>query len=70
MIGIKKLSTIRQEIEQALASSGKDPIQRLEQLIITAKRKGEHTDALEGLKHFVASSRKRKTSKQRVGTKK
>ena len=30
MIGTKKLSAIRREIETALASTGEDPIQRLE----------------------------------------
>ncbi len=39
MIGTKKLSTIREEIEQALASAGEDPIQRLERQIASAKRK-------------------------------
>ncbi len=38
MIGTKKLSTIRKEIEAALASAGNNPIQRLKQQIATAKR--------------------------------
>jgi iron only hydrogenase large subunit-like protein len=67
MIGTKKLSTIRQEIEQALASAGEDPIQRLERQIASAKRKGNRTEVVEGLKRFLETSRKRKTRKHRVG---
>lgn len=69
MIGTKKLSTIRQEIEQALASTGGDPIQRLEQLIASTKRKGDRTEVIEGLKRFLESTR-RKRRKHRVGGKK
>ena len=41
MIGTKKLSTIRREIEDALASAEGDPIKRLERQIASAKRKGD-----------------------------
>ena len=68
MIGAKKLSTIREEIEQALASSGADPIQRLERLIASAKRKGDRTEVMEGLKRFLESPH-RKRRKHRVDTK-
>lgn len=68
MIGTKKLSEIRREIERALASSGTDPIQRLERLIASAKRKGERTELMEGLKRFLESPR-RKRRKQRVEAK-
>jgi hypothetical protein len=64
MIGTKKLSTIRKEIEQALTSPDADPIQRLERLIASAKRKGERTEVMEGLKRFLQSP-PRKTSKHR-----
>lgn len=57
MIGTKKLSTIHHEIEQALASSGADPIQRLERQIASAKRKGDRTEVMEGLKRFLESPR-------------
>jgi hypothetical protein len=67
MIGTKKLSTIRQQIDEALASTGDDPIQRLEQLIASAKRKGDSTEVMEDLKRFLESPRKRKRGKQRVG---
>ena len=70
MIGTKKLSTIRREIEQALTSPGEDPIQRLERQIASAKRIGETTEVIEGLKRFLESPRKRKHSKHRLGVKK
>ena len=69
MIGTKKLSAIRQEIEQALASTDDDPIQRLERQIASAKRKGERTEVMEGLKRFLEPSRKPKRRKHRVGAK-
>jgi hypothetical protein len=69
MIGTKKLSTIHKEIEQALASTGTDPIQRLERQIAAAKRKGDRTEVMEGLKRFLESPR-RKRRKHRVETKK
>ncbi len=69
MIGTKKLSTIRQEIEKALASTGDDPIHCLEQLIASAKRKGDSTEVMEDLKRFLESPRKRKHRKQRAGAK-
>ena len=74
MLGPKKLSTIRQELEQALAATGEDPIAWLETRI--AKSKGqnataaERTDVLEALKRFLEEPRKRKPRKQRAGSKK
>jgi hypothetical protein len=69
MIGSRKLSTIREEIEKALASTGGDPIQRLEQQIASAKHRGEHTDVMEGLKRFLKSRRKQKRRKNPARTK-
>lgn len=69
MIGSKKLSTIREQIEKALASSDADPIQRLERQIASAKRKGDRTEVLEGLKRFLESPQKRKHRKPDVGAK-
>jgi hypothetical protein len=66
MIGTKKLSTIRREIEEALTPTGGDPIQRLEQQIASAKRKGDRTEVMEGLKQFLESPRKRKRGKRRA----
>jgi hypothetical protein len=66
MIGTKKLSTIRDEIEEAFSSSGEDPILHLERLIALAKRKGDSTEVMEDLKRFLESPRKRKRRKRRV----
>jgi hypothetical protein len=60
MIGTKKLSKIRKKIEQALASTGADPIQRLERLIVSAQRKGERTEVMEGLKRFLESPHRKR----------
>ncbi len=64
MIGTKKLSTIRKEIEVALASPDASAIQRLDRQIVSAKRKGDRTEILEGLKRFLESSPKRKPRKR------
>jgi hypothetical protein len=69
MIGTKKLGTIRKQIEEALGSTGADPIQRLERLIASAKRKGHRTEVMDGLKRFLESPRKGKQRKHGVGTK-
>jgi hypothetical protein len=70
VIGTKKLSTIRKEIEQALASSGEDAIQQLERLIASAKRKGDSTEVMEGLKRFLESPRRPQHRKPRLREKK
>lgn len=67
MIGTKKLSTIRTEIEDALSAAGEDPISRLDRLTETAKKDGERTEVLEGLKQFLQSRPKGKRRKQRAG---
>jgi hypothetical protein len=69
MIGKKKLSTIRKQIEKALAPNEADPIRRLERQIASAKRKGDRTEVMEGLKRFLESPGKRKQRKQGSGTK-
>ena len=69
MIGTKKLSTIRKQIENALASTDADPIRRLERQIASAKRKGDRTEVMEGLKRFLEAPRKRKPRKQGAGAK-
>jgi len=67
MIGTKKLNTIRTEIEEALTPAGGDPIQRLERRIASARRKGDRTEVLEGLKRVLESPRKRERRKHRAG---
>jgi hypothetical protein len=70
MIGTKKLSTIREDISKALSSTGEDPIESLDRQIAAAKRKGDGTEVMEGLKRFLESPRKGKQRKHRVGAKK
>ena len=48
MIGTKKLSTIREELKWALATSGDDPIRWLEEHIAAVQQKGGGTEVLEG----------------------
>jgi hypothetical protein len=67
MIGTKKLSTIREEIEQAFASKDKDAIHRLERLIASAKGKGDRAEVMEDLKRFLESPRERRHRRRRVG---
>ena len=69
MIGTKKLSAIRKRIEEALAPTSADPIQRLERQIASAKRKGDRTGVLEGLKQFLEAPRKQKHRKHGAGAK-
>jgi len=64
MIGTKKLSEIRNQLEAALAA---DPILRLEQQIAGGKRKGERTEVLEGLQRFLESTPKGTRRKGRTG---
>jgi hypothetical protein len=70
MIGTRKLSTIRKELEKAFAFSGDDPIQRLERQIASAKRKGDNTVVVEGLKRFLESPRKGKRGKHSLARQK
>jgi hypothetical protein len=67
MIGNNKLGAIRKQMEEALASPGAGPVQRLERQITSAKRKGERTEVMEGLKRFLESPRKRKHRKPGAG---
>jgi len=69
MIGTRRLSTIRKQLEKALAPTGADPIQRLERQLASARRKGDRTEVLEGLKRFLESRRKRPHGKLGVGAK-
>ena len=68
MIGTKKLSTIRRELEEALTLPGGDSIQNLERHIASAERKGDRTEIVESLKRFLESPRKRKRRKPRAGS--
>jgi hypothetical protein len=65
MIGAKKLSAIRKQIEAALSSTGADPIQHLERRIASTKRKGGSAEVMEGLQRFLNSPRKPKRRTRR-----
>ena len=69
MIGTKNLSAIRKQIEKALDSTGADPIQRLERQIASAKRIGDRTEVMEGLKRFLELPWKGKPRKRGAGAK-
>jgi len=56
---------MRRELEQALAANGDDPIERLEQMIATAKSKGEGTVIMEGLKKLLERPQKKTPRKKR-----
>ncbi len=68
MMGNKKLSTIRKELTEALASTGEDPIRWLESHIAAGKREGAGTEVLESLKR-VLDAGGRKKGRRRVRSK-
>ena len=49
---------------------GEDPVERLERQIASAKRKGERTEVMGGLKRFLESPGKGKRRKSRAGARK
>jgi hypothetical protein len=74
MIGPKKLSTIRQELRQALAATGEDPIRWLEERV-TARRNQQAADSgrneiLDSLQRFLQATPGEKRPRQRAGAKK
>ena len=70
MMGSKKLSTICQELRDALASTGEDPIRWLEERIAAGKRQGAGgTEVLESLKRVLERDGRHKGRKRRVRAK-
>lgn len=74
MIGPKKLSTIRQELRQAAAASGGDPIRWLEERMATPMRQettvsGE-SEVLHSLRRILETAERKKRSAPRTGPKK
>jgi hypothetical protein len=69
MIGPKKLSTIRQELQLALTGTGDDPICWLEERIAIAARQGSvvagESEVVNSLRRFLDGKRRR----QRLTTK-
>jgi hypothetical protein len=66
MMGNKKLSTIRQELKDAIKATGQDPIEWLEQRTARAKQQGDGTEVLESLRRVLTAGAKRKSRKRRV----
>jgi hypothetical protein len=74
VIGPKKLDTIRQELRRALAATGDDPIQWLEEQMSTSGPQGpaasESNEVLRSLRDFLEGTGRKKGRKTRAGTKK
>lgn len=72
MMGPKKLGAIRQELTSALAETGDDPIEWLENRIVAAERRGlvrpGSADVLRSLKRFIEKPPIR-PKRRTVGTK-
>jgi hypothetical protein len=71
MMGRKKLSTIRQELEQALSATGQDPIQWLEEQVRAARGRpgdpaGQGTEVLDSLRGLLEGRGKAKRPARRV----
>jgi hypothetical protein len=64
MMGNKKLSTIRDELRQAIAATGDDPIDWLEKRISAAKLQGGDSSVLLALKHVLERDTQKKPSKR------
>jgi hypothetical protein len=74
VIGPKKLGTIRQELRQAIAATGDDPIRWLDERMKSPRRPGpdasESSEVLRSLRRFLEARGRAKGRKPRVGTKK
>jgi hypothetical protein len=72
MIGPKKLSTIREELQTALAATGEDPIRWLEMRIAASESQGPRssgeTDVLKSLLRFLKDGTRRKPRQGRART--
>lgn len=62
MIGPKKLSTIRQELQRALTATGDDPIRWLEERMTVPERQGSvaagESEVLNSLRRFLDRKRR------------
>ena len=73
MIGPKKLSAIRQELQRALDAAGDDPIRWLEQRMAAPEHQGAasgRSEVLHSLRRFLEANDPAKRRTRRVGTKK
>lgn len=73
MIGSKKLSTIRQELRQALAATGDDPIRWLEERMAVPEHQGAadagESEVLHSLRRFLEATDSARRQTRRAGTK-
>ena len=69
MMGNKKLATIRQELKDAMAKEGQDPIRWLEERIAAGRRQGSGTEVLESLKRVLEAGKSIKPAKRRAKVK-
>ena len=74
MIGPKKLSTIRQELQRALTATGDDPIRWLEERMANPEHRGTaasgESEVLHSLRRILEATGSARRPKQRAGTKK
>jgi hypothetical protein len=74
MIGSKKLSTIRQELQHALNATGEDPIRWLEARAADPQRQGSpsapESEVLRSLRRFLEAPGRGKGRNKRVGVRK
>ena len=70
MIGPKKLATIRQELEDALAATGNDPIRWLEERMNAPECQGSATsggsEVLRALHDFLEDAGRRRGRERRI----
>ena len=69
MMGKKKLSTIKEELRNALAKEHGDPIRWLEESIAEGQRHGRRTDVLESVKQVLEVPAPGKPSTRRAKAK-
>lgn len=65
VIGRKKLSTIRQELERALIATGDDPIEWLERRMAAPERQGTLATGESTILHSLRRVLERRVSKKR-----
>ena len=73
MIGPKKLSTIRQELQRALTAAGDDPIRWLEERMNTPEHQGSagtgESEVLHSLRRFLETAGRENVRKRRLDMK-
>jgi hypothetical protein len=74
VIGPKKLSTLRQELQRALAATGEDPIRWLEARMTGPERQAPaasgESEILRSLRRFIEEPGRRNRRSQRAGARK